>query len=91
MGEALAQEFDIDFFETSAKTGSFVEDAFIQISRQVKDRLEKEKPVGNSAETAPVGIVKANKVRRSNREEDSSLPFSKRGPLPCLSVCSLCP
>ena len=66
MGEALAQEFDIDFFETSAKTGSFVEDAFIQISRQVKDRLEKEKPVGSSADAAPVGIVKANKVGRLN-------------------------
>ena len=41
-GKALAEEFGISFFETSAKTGGAVEDVFASIARDVKGRLDKE-------------------------------------------------
>ena len=41
-GKAMAEEFGISFFETSAKTGDAVEDVFASIARDVKGRLDKE-------------------------------------------------
>ena len=68
MGAALAEEFGIDYFETSAKTGSFVEDAFVHISRDVKNRLEREKPAGPSAGDAQVGVIKASKEKQKKKK-----------------------
>ena len=63
-----AEEFGIDYFETSAKTGSFVEDAFVHISRDVKNRLEREKPAGPSAGDAQVGVIKASKEKQKKKK-----------------------
>lgn len=41
-GEALAREYNMPFFETSAKRNIGVEDAFFTIAKQVVDRLSKE-------------------------------------------------
>ena len=68
MGQALAQEFGIEYFETSAKTGSYVEDAFISISRNVKNRLEKEKPAQAGGAEAPVGVIKATKEKKQKKK-----------------------
>jgi Ras-related protein Rab-8A len=38
-GEALAEEYDVKFFETSAKQDFRVEDSFQAIANDVKDRL----------------------------------------------------
>jgi Ras family len=38
-GEALAKEYNIYFFETSAKQDMNVEKAFLKIATDVKDRL----------------------------------------------------
>lgn len=41
-GEALAREYGIPFFETSAKTGSNVEEVFMCIAQSVLQRLKEE-------------------------------------------------
>lgn len=38
-GKELAQSFGIPFFETSAKEGTNIAEAFTTIAKQIKDRL----------------------------------------------------
>mmetsp|Transcript_421 Transcript_421/g.1158 ORF Transcript_421/g.1158 Transcript_421/m.1158 type:complete len:207 (+) Transcript_421:803-1423(+) len=48
-GKALADEFGLSFFETSAKNNVQVDDSFTTLAREVKDRLVKE----SAREAAP--------------------------------------
>ena len=48
-GAALAREFNMQFFETSAKTGNNVQDTFIHISKAIKDKQARANPGGNGS------------------------------------------
>jgi len=43
-GQALANEYTVPFFETSAKTGAMVNEVFESLTRTIKTRLEQEQP-----------------------------------------------
>lgn len=49
-GQELAREYNIPFFETSAKTGAHVEEVFMCISRRVLQRLKHEEEAGLSTD-----------------------------------------
>merc|ERR1711865_53018 len=53
-GSALAKEFDIQFFETSAKTNVKVEEAFTAIARAIK---EKKPPTPNPQPSTSVNVA----------------------------------
>lgn len=55
-GDALAKEYGIQFFETSAKTNVKVEEAFTAIARAIKDR----KPPNQAAPSNTADIAGAN-------------------------------
>jgi len=58
-GKALADEFHIPFFETSAKNSINVEEAFISLARDVKKRLiDNAKPAASESYGGVPGIVK---------------------------------
>ena len=75
-GQALADEFGVRFFETSAKDNSNVEEAFTVIAKDVMARLAREQADQQQASTAaPLkltsGLGKAGKARARSRCCDS--------------------
>ncbi|CAM8952426.1 unnamed protein product [Rhodiola kirilowii] len=61
-GQALADEYGIKFFETSAKTNLNVEQVFFSIARDIKERLSE---TDNKAETPTIKISKPDTANGS--------------------------
>lgn len=82
-GEALAREFDIPFFETSAMTDVNVNDAFMSIAKAVKDRLENQEKEGDGggAGSGGEGKKKGKKGKKGKGEklDGKNATRSKKG------------
>src|SRR5688500_2716362 len=57
-GMALAKEFNMGFFETSARTGHNVQESFYHISKSIKDKLAQSQGQGSaSAQNKTNGFI----------------------------------
>lgn len=67
-GKALADEYRIPFFETSAKNGANVEEVFLGMARDVITRLRDAPPDGSSSAPAAlrVGPGQRRNTQKSN-------------------------
>lgn len=63
-GEALAKEYNVPFFETSAKQGVNVEKAFISLATDVKARMIDEGITGISTEGHRVVTKNSNGTKK---------------------------
>ncbi len=61
VGKALAKEFNMAFFETSAKTGQNIQETFFHLAKAVKDKRDAEaervKGLGGSADLGGGAMV----------------------------------
>mmetsp|Transcript_75599 Transcript_75599/g.179659 ORF Transcript_75599/g.179659 Transcript_75599/m.179659 type:complete len:207 (+) Transcript_75599:70-690(+) len=62
-GEALAEEYGVEFFETSAKEGKNVEEAFIALAKKVFLKQQEEKPEHERVTTVTITGGKTEKKR----------------------------
>ncbi|XP_061345742.1 ras-related protein RABE1c-like [Gastrolobium bilobum] len=69
-GQALADEYGIKFFETSAKTNLNVEEIFFSISRDIKHRLSEGVPI---SESQTIKISKPDPARGSTTSATMTL------------------
>eukprot|EP00249_Psilotum_nudum_P010170 c22379_g1_i1 orf=573-830(-) len=68
-GQALADEFGIKFFETSAKTNLNVEAAFLTIARDIKLRLVE---TDSKSEPTNIKITKPDPSKGLNKDVPKS-------------------
>ncbi|PAA72367.1 hypothetical protein BOX15_Mlig016792g2 [Macrostomum lignano] len=74
MGERLANEHQLRFMETSAKSGINVEEAFLAMARDIKVKLDR-KTDGGGANGAGAGA--GNKLKNDGRKESGRASSSK--------------
>lgn len=70
-GKAMADEYGIKFFETSAKNSVNVDDAFITLARDIKKRLI------DSAEQQTQSDPNANNIKLKNNKDASGKPAAQ--------------
>nr|GMC92788.1 ras-related protein RABE1c-like [Ipomoea batatas] len=68
-GQALADEYGIKFFETSAKTNMNVEEVFFSIARDIKQRLSES---DNKAEPQAIRINQADQAASTDLSSQKS-------------------
>jgi Ras-related protein Rab-8A len=61
-GKALADEYRIPFFETSAKSGAHVEEVFLSMAREVMGRIRDAPPDGASGTPASLRLGPAGRL-----------------------------
>jgi len=54
-GRELANEFGIQFFETSAKNATSVEEAFLTLARDIKKRVDTDDVPAGPGDVVPIG------------------------------------
>jgi len=60
-GRELANEFGIQFFETSAKNSTSVEEAFLTLARDIKKRVDSDDVPPTNNDTVPIGPATVEK------------------------------
>ena len=65
-GKALADEFGLNFFESSANSGQNVEDVFVSIAGDVKTRLDAQVGDGEAEEATTVRPTKSKSKKKKN-------------------------
>ncbi|CAD8160875.1 unnamed protein product [Paramecium octaurelia] len=68
-GEALAKQFGVQFFETSAKDGTNVSEAFFEMARAVKANLQNEKsPNPSNPQNGPTKLTPTNPAAEEKKK-----------------------
>jgi len=79
-GEKLANEYNVKFFETSAKTGQSVQEAFLEMTKQIKKKVGDNPIVNNPKRTLAPENLKGER-EPSNVTLTSELTEKKKGNL----------
>ncbi|XP_078468610.1 ras-related protein Rab-8A-like isoform X1 [Lampetra planeri] len=65
-GEKLAEDYNIQFMETSAKASINVEEAFFTLAREIKAKMDKKMEGNTAAENNSVQITNASHSKKSS-------------------------
>ncbi|XP_032824664.1 ras-related protein Rab-8A-like [Petromyzon marinus] len=65
-GEKLAEDYNIQFMETSAKASINVEEAFFTLAREIKAKMDKKMEGNTAAENSSVQITNASHSKKSS-------------------------
>ena len=78
-GQKMAQKYGIKFYETSAKEGTNVEEAFFDITKQIKDKFE----LGSLRKPDLSGKDAINEVQRLHAASGKSIKTEERPGCTC--------
>ena len=77
-GERIAQQYNIQFFETSAKSGNHVKDAFFQLTKEVKEKVGENPIVGDAKRSLVPGNVSRENLRLVSTQPEDDEATNKK-------------